>query len=148
MASGSYMGFSGYSHILIRRMVTNLAQICVPIKEILREKFKFIHYHLWLIIQSNLTNFNYLLHIWDTKVTDWQTKMNKTKPLTFENLTVLRRQVQAKRDGLTTFQIFNTTFSGGDLSHNQNVKQEVSFHKFIISQWYKLNHVGAKVCKD
>lgn len=67
-------------------------------------------------------------------MTDWQTKMNKTKPLTFENLTVLRRQVQAKRDGLTTFQIFNTTFSGGDLSHNQNVKQEVSFHKFIISQ--------------
>lgn len=40
-------------------------------------------------------------------------KRNKTKPLTFKNLTVLRRQVQAKRDGLTTFQIFNTTFWWG-----------------------------------
>lgn len=58
---------------------------------------------------------------------DWQTKMNKTKPLTFENLTVWSRQVQAKRDGLTTFQIFNTTFSGEDLSHNPNVKQKVKF---------------------
>lgn len=46
---------------------------------------------------------------------DWQTEMSKTRPLTFENFTVLRRQAQTKRDGLPTFQIFNVTFSGGDL---------------------------------
>jgi len=65
-------------------------------------------------------------------VTDWQRGIKQSlSPL---RITVLRRQVQAKRDGLTTFQIFNTTFSGGDLSHNQNVKQKVSFRKFIVSQ--------------
>lgn len=68
--------------------------------------------------------------------------MNKTRPLTFENLTVLRGQGQAKRDGLTKFQIFHTTFSGGDLSHDQNAKQKVSFHKFIMSHWYKSKHMG------
>lgn len=65
----------------------------------------------------------------------WQTKMNKTRPLTFENLT------QGKRDELTKFQNFHATFSDGDLSHNQNAKQKVSFHKFIISHWYKSKHV-------
>lgn len=65
--------------------------------------------------------------------------MNKTRPLTFENLTVLRRQAQTKRNELTTFQFFNTFFSGGDLNHNQNVKQKVSVHNFIIPHWHKSN---------
>lgn len=71
-------------------------------------------------------------------VTDWQTELNKTRPLTFENLTVLRRQAQTKKDRLTTFQIFHIFFSGGDLNHNQNVKQKVSA---ILSYHTSLNQI-------
>lgn len=73
--------------------------------------------------------------------------MNKTRPLTFENLTVLRRQAQTKRNELTTFQFLNTFFSGGDLNHNQNVKQKVSVRNFIIPHWHKSNLVGLKYIK-
>ena len=53
----------------------------------------------------------------------------------------MRTQAQTERDGLITFQIFNIIYSDGNLNHNQNVKQRVNSHNFIISHWYQSHHL-------
>lgn len=54
MASGPYMGFFGYLHVLIGHRVITLAQTCVLIQEILSEKLDFICYHVTnYLIQFN-----------------------------------------------------------------------------------------------